>query len=171
MFFDGAIRAQRSRPGPNREVSRLDLETLLSTLMRASLVSLLILGGCATEPDDGPTSASDFELFDCPQLKERAQNVSITALEVAGLRDSRRAGDAAATDNGIVVFWPAAFTATGEGTQADDLYRLKTEFETIQQASMQKNCSIRFQPQSASPPQVSCCVSPKARMHSAQPPA
>jgi hypothetical protein len=45
----------------------------------------LILDGCATEPDEGPTSAADFELFDCPQLKEHAQHVSKAALEVAGL--------------------------------------------------------------------------------------
>jgi len=127
-------------------------------VLLASIMSLLILDGCATEPDEGPTSAADFELFDCPQLKEHAQHVSKAALEVAGLRDSKGAGDLAATNSGIVVFWPAAFMATGEGAQADEISRLKTEFEAIQQASMQKNCSFRFQSLSASPPQVSCCT-------------
>jgi hypothetical protein len=137
-------------------------------VLLASILSLLILDGCATE---GPTSAADFELFDCPQLKEHAQHVSKAALEVAGLRDSKRAGDRAATNSGIVVFWPAAFMATGEGAQADEISRLKTEFEAIQQASMQKNCSFRFQPLSASPPQVSCCTAPKPAAHFAPPPA
>jgi hypothetical protein len=134
------------------------------------LASMLILSGCATEPDDGPTSASDFTLFDCPQLREQAQRVSVAALDAAGLHD-RRAGDPAVTKNGIVVFWPAAFMATGQGAQADELSRLKTEFEAIQQTSMQKNCPIRFQPLSASPPQLSCCIAPKRAAHFAPPPA
>jgi hypothetical protein len=49
------------------------------------------------------------------------------------------------TGAAIVLFWPAAFFVKGDGQNAAELARLKGEFEAIEQASIQKNCGIRFQ--------------------------
>jgi hypothetical protein len=49
------------------------------------------------------------------------------------------------TGAAIVLFWPAAFFVKGDGQTAAELGRLKGEFEAIEQASIQKNCGLRFQ--------------------------
>ncbi len=41
--------------------------------------------------------------------------------------------------------WPAAFFVKGDGPAAAELARLKGEFEAIEQASIQKNCGLKFQ--------------------------
>jgi hypothetical protein len=109
------------------------------------------LWGCATESEDAPTSAADYELFDCTQLAQHARNVSVTAAELAGLRPHQCV---AAT--GVVIFWPAAFERNHGGSQGDALSKLKSEFEAVQQASLQKNCSIQFQPQPTPNSQATC---------------
>ncbi len=50
-----------------------------------------------------------------------------------------------ATAAAIIVFWPAAFFVSGDDAQTAELARLKGEFTTIQQVSIQKNCGTRFE--------------------------
>jgi hypothetical protein len=104
------------------------------------------LPGCATDPEDIPESAASYQLFDCHQLAEHARQVSLTAAELAGLGPHH----CIAAPN-VVIFWPAAFARNSEGS-----LRLKAEFEAVQQASMEKNCSIRFQPQPTGASRSAC---------------
>jgi hypothetical protein len=111
------------------------------------LLSILIgLSGCATDPEDMPESAASYKLFDCHQLAEHARQLSLTAAELAGLGPHHCS---AATN--VVIFWPAAFARNFEGSQ-----RLRNEFEAVQQVSMEKNCSIHFQPQPISASHLAC---------------
>jgi hypothetical protein len=116
------------------------------TVKIASVVIGLIVIGCATQPVKERLSVPVYDLFECPQLAEEAQSVAITAAEIAGL--PRQAGEPFVRRGDLVVFWPAAFEArTGGSTGSAELARLKGEFDAIQQAAMQKSCSIRFEAQ------------------------
>jgi hypothetical protein len=64
---------------------------------------------------------------------------------VAGVQDGKKTSDAWATAGAIVLFWPAAFFIKGDGNTAAELGRLKGEFEALEKASIEKNCSTRFQ--------------------------
>jgi hypothetical protein len=45
----------------------------------------------------------------------------------------------------VVVFWPAAFLVGGDSSMAAELAQLKGQMVAIEQASIQKNCGIKFQ--------------------------
>jgi hypothetical protein len=136
--FDMSDQAQV--PECHRAVGSLNGRRLGCLLISVSMMAGL--SGCATEPEVAPTSAAYYELFDCTQLVEHARNVSVTAAELAGLRPHQCL---AATR--VVIFWPAAFERNFGGPQGEELSKLKSEFEAVQQSSLQKNCSIQFQPQ------------------------
>ena len=64
---------------------------------------------------------------------------------LAGVQDEKATNDAVATGVGAVLFWPSLFFIKGDGQTAAELGRLRGEFEAIEQASIQKNCGMRFQ--------------------------
>lgn len=112
-----------------------------------ALLSIVIgLSGCATDAEDTPESAAYYQLFDCNQLAEHARQVSVTAAELAGFGPHH----CVATPN-VVIFWPAAFARNVEEAQ-----RLKNEFEAVRKASLEKSCSIRFQPQPTIASRLTC---------------
>ena len=46
---------------------------------------------------------------------------------------------------GLVLFWPALFFIKGNDEKAGELARVRGEMEAIQQASIEKNCGIKFE--------------------------
>ena len=108
--------------------------------------------GCASKAENiASTYVSPivYSNYTCPMLAEEAARVSSRAAQAAGVQDSKASNDAVATGVGAVVFWPALFFIKGDGTTAADLARLKGEMEAIEQASIQKKCSIQFKKQTA----------------------
>jgi hypothetical protein len=108
----------------------------------------LFVGGCASSSAEirpSYVSPLQYQNLTCQQLGAEAERVSRRASEVAGVQDSNKTSDAWVTGAAIVLFWPAAFFVKGDGQAAAELARLKGEFEAIEQASIQKNCGIRFQ--------------------------
>ncbi len=67
----------------------------------------------------------------------------------AGVQDQKRKDDQVVTAVGAVVFWPALFFIDGDNAKTAELARLKGEMEAVEQASIQKNCGIQYQRQSA----------------------
>jgi hypothetical protein len=108
----------------------------------------ILLAGCASSSAEirpSYVSPLQYQNLSCQQLGAEAERVSRRASEVAGVQDSNKTSDAWVTGAAIVLFWPAAFFVKGDGQAAAELARLKGEFEAIEQASIQKNCGIRFQ--------------------------
>jgi hypothetical protein len=93
------------------------------------------------------TPPSNFHhLYDTTrQLAEEAERVSARAAQAFGVQDQKATGDAVATGVSLVLFWPAMFFIKGDGASAAEVARLKGEMETIEQASIRKNCRIEFQ--------------------------
>lgn len=74
-----------------------------------------------------------------------AQRISSRAAQLAGIQDSKSTNDAVAMGVGLLLFWPTLLFIKGDGQTASELARLKGEFETLEQVSIQKNCGIQFQ--------------------------
>jgi hypothetical protein len=53
--------------------------------------------------------------------------------------------DTVKTTVGIVLFWPILFANEGNGQTAAELASLKGQKKAIEEASIMKNCGIRFQ--------------------------
>jgi hypothetical protein len=46
-----------------------------------------------------------------------------------------------------VIFWPAAFLVGGDKQTAAELAQMKGQMVAVEQASIQKNCGIKFEGQ------------------------
>jgi len=117
-------------------------------------MTALTLAGCASKAADiAPTYVSplQYQSFTCPQLAAEAQRVSQAAAVATGTQDSQATKDAVATTVGVIVFWPTLFLVGGDKQNAAQLGELKGEMDAIQQASIQKNCGIQFQPAPGQP--------------------
>lgn len=108
----------------------------------------IALAGCASNAQNvGPQYVSplQFSNHDCGQLAGEAQRISSRVAHLSGVQDQKATNDAIVTGVAIVVFWPAAFFVGGNDQTTAELARLKGEFETIEQVSIQKKCNIQFQ--------------------------
>ena len=110
---------------------------LLSTLT-------LLFTGCAKKAEDISAiyvSPMQYQHYSCEQLQSEMVRVSAKVSEVAGIQNKAHTRDTVATTVGLIVFWPALFFLAS-GDKAEELSRLKGEYEALQQASIQKNCSF-----------------------------
>lgn len=116
--------------------------------MRASfcLIAAALVGCASSSSEIRPAYVSplQYQSYSCQQIAQEADRISRRASEVAGVQDSKATGDAVATGVSIILFWPAAFFIKGDGQTAAELARLRGEFEALEQASIQKNCNIKF---------------------------
>lgn len=78
-----------------------------------------------------------------------AQRISGRVSQLSGIQDQKATNDAIATGVALVIFWPAAFLVGGDDHNSAELARLKGEFETIEQVSIQKKCGFDFKRQAA----------------------
>jgi hypothetical protein len=114
----------------------------------AFLSAAVVLSACASKSSDvAPSYVSPmtYQSYTCQQLAQEAQSVSARAAQAAGAQDDKRTRDQIATGAAIIVFWPAAFFVGGDSQTAAELARLKGQMEAIEEASIQKKCSIQFQ--------------------------
>ena len=111
------------------------------------LVGLLV--GCATAPEKLPTtyvSPLQYKSYSCDQLGMEMHRISSRVNQLRGVLKEEADNDAAQMGIGLVLFWPALFFLEGgDGPQAAEFSRLKGEFEAMEQAAIQKNCSINIQ--------------------------
>jgi len=116
-----------------------------STLRSTSAVlALMILAGCATPPDKvsasyvSPVQYSDYS---CNQIKGELRRVRRQLVQVTGAQQKEADKDAVAMGVGLVIFWPALFFLAGDD-QKEELARLKGEYEALQQAAIQRECTL-----------------------------
>jgi hypothetical protein len=106
------------------------------------------LGGCASSSADiTPAYVSPviFQGYTCKQLALEAQAVSTRAASLSGVQDSQRTKDQWTTAAAVVIFWPAAFFVSGDKQTAAELGQMKGQMVAIEQASIAKNCDIKFE--------------------------
>jgi hypothetical protein len=117
----------------------------------------IALTGCSSSAETvtgSYVSPLQYNTYSCQQLGEEAQRISARVAQVSGVQDKKASNDAIATTAAIILFWPAAFFVGGDDQTTAELARLKGEFEAIEKASIQKNCNLQFQQQSAPQPRA-----------------
>lgn len=117
-------------------------------IMTMAVLTAGFLAGCASRSENitaAYVSPFAYDALNCRQLAEEAERVSARAAQAFGVQDQKATGDAVATGVSLVLFWPAMFFIKGDGASAAEVARLKGEMETIEQASIRKNCRIEFQ--------------------------
>ena len=67
--------------------------------------------------------------------------VSRKVAEVSGAQQKTATRDAVALGVGLVLFWPALFFMIG-GDKKDELANLKGQFDALESAAIQKECSV-----------------------------
>jgi hypothetical protein len=115
-------------------------------------LGIVVLGaalcGCAsssTEITPAYISPVIYQGHTCQQLALEAQAVSTRAASLSGVQDSQRTKDQWTTAAAVVIFWPAAFLVSGDKQTAADLAQMKGQMVAIEQASIAKKCSIKFE--------------------------
>jgi hypothetical protein len=106
------------------------------------------LAGCAsTSAEITPAYVSPviFQGYTCQQLALEAQSLSTRAASLSGVQDSQRTKDQWTTAAAVVIFWPAAFLVSGDKQTAAELAQMKGQMVAVEQASIAKNCNIKFQ--------------------------
>jgi hypothetical protein len=115
------------------------------------IFGIAALGGCASSTADiTPTCVSPitYQSFTCQQLGQEAQAISARAAALSGAQDSQRTKDTVvATTAAVIIFWPAAFLVGGDKQTAAKLAQMKGQMIAVEQASIQKNCGIKFEGQ------------------------
>ena len=108
----------------------------------SAILGALVLGGCAKKAEDiqaAYISPLQYRSLSCDQLQVEMERVSARVNEVAQVQDKEHKKDVVATTVGLVVFWPALFFLAGSD-KAQELSRLKGEYEALQKAAISKNC-------------------------------
>jgi len=82
-----------------------------------------------------------YQSYSCNQIRMEMQRVGRRVNDVAGIQDSEATKDSVAMGVGLVLFWPALFFMIGQDKE-QELSRLKGEFEALEQAAIQKECSV-----------------------------
>jgi hypothetical protein len=106
------------------------------------------LGGCASssaEITPAYISPVAYQNYTCQQLALEAQSLSTRAASLSGVQDSQRTKDQWSTAAAVVIFWPAAFFVGGDKQAAAELAQMKGQMVAVEQASIVKNCNIKFQ--------------------------
>jgi len=106
--------------------------------------SQLALTACATRSDNissSYVSPLQYQSYNCNQIRMEITRVSRRVNEISGVQDSQATKDAVALGVGLVIFWPALFFMIGKD-QKEEIARLKGEFEALEQAAIEKECSI-----------------------------
>lgn len=105
----------------------------------------LVLSGCSTASKDISStyvSPMQYQPYDCQQLSMEAQRIQTRVVELGGRLDQAATNDKAIMGVGLVLFWPALFALGGTKQQEAEYARLRGEFDAVQQAAIEKKCSL-----------------------------
>lgn len=108
------------------------------------IATVLCLAGCATASRDisaAYISPIVYSKYDCGQLTEELQRITVKVQQLGGQLDEAAANDKALTGVGALIFWPALFALGGNKEQEAEYSRLKGEYDAVEQTMISKKCS------------------------------
>jgi hypothetical protein len=116
----------------------------VSYMIVAALVAAP-LAGCASSSKEisaAYVSPITYQGYSCQQLAGELQRISGRVQQVSGTVDGRANNDAAMMGIGLILFWPSLFFIKGDGPEAQELARLKGEYDAVNQAAIRQNCGM-----------------------------
>lgn len=111
----------------------------------AALVAVSFAAACASSPDSIQAqyvSPLQHQGYSCDQIRTEVVRVGNRVAEVTGQQRRAANNDAIAMGVGLVIFWPALFFLAGGGDKRDELARLKGEYDALEIAANEKQCSF-----------------------------
>ena len=122
---------------------------IINSLFKKAVIGLSIsaqlgLASCAPSAEDvhpSYVSPLQYQGYSCRQIRSEMMVVARHVSEASGTQDHHAGNDAAATAVGVVLFWPALFFLASKDDRGD-LARLKGEYDALEQAAIQKDCSV-----------------------------
>jgi len=112
-----------------------------------ALAAAIAAPGCAEDPEDieaAYVSPLEYRDYNCGQIGQELGRVSRRVHEITGRQEEIADDDAVAMGVGLILLWPALFFISGDD-HAEELARLKGEYDAIQQAAIQKECDVAKQ--------------------------
>lgn len=109
-----------------------------------ALMTAMGLSGCAKKAHQVPATyvpTSRYMTMDCDRIGEELNRVAAEVTRVSGDQDEAAQRDAWATGIGIVLFFPALLVLAVPD-EAQDLSRLKGEYEALDRARIEKRCLV-----------------------------
>ena len=106
------------------------------------MLTLVYASGCATNPDRlgaSYVSPVQYNGYDCDQILAERLRVERRVTELTGKQAKASKNDKVAMGVGLVLFWPALFFLAG-GDHAEELKRLKGEYEALEVVWIEKKC-------------------------------
>lgn len=116
----------------------------MKKITAVALCAVLALGACATHPNDIQAqyvSPMTYSSYSCDQLREENSRVISRVTQLTASQRRRANNDTAAFAVGMILFAPALLFMMN-GDAADELGRLKGEYDAIQQSGTQKSCGL-----------------------------
>lgn len=114
---------------------------------RGVVVVVSVLGfsvsGCAKRAHEVQatyTPSARYSSMTCDQIGEELNRVAADVARVSGKQDDAAQRDAIVTGVGLVLFWPALLVLAA-GDDAEELSRLKGEYEALDRARAEKRCT------------------------------
>jgi hypothetical protein len=120
------------------------------------LLSVTALGACAKHSKDIPAqyvSPMQYNSYSCKQIEQEMRVLSTKVSDLAAQCDKTASNDDVQMGVGLILLWPTLFFLDGDTPQAAEYARLKGEFDALEKAAIQKNCSLDVERPKASKPQ------------------
>lgn len=111
----------------------------------SSLLLSALIVGCATSADkvsSSYVSPLQYAALTCDQIKPELLRVNSQIVVVSGVQDDVATKDAVAMGVGMVLFWPALLLLASGDDKHAELANLKGQYEALESAAIQKNCTI-----------------------------
>jgi len=90
------------------------------------------------------SSSSDYRKLTCTELAQEGRAISKRGFMLSGLKAGLGGSDGTKTAPAVVIVWPAT-SPVGDGQRSENLALTLKQMEAVEQASMESQCSIRFQ--------------------------
>lgn len=104
-----------------------------------------VLAACASSPDDiVPTyvSAARYDTYTCDQIRSELEAIGTRVNQIVGRQRKKARNDQIAMGVGLVIFWPALFFLSSGSDRADEIARLRGEYEALDRVAKAKRCSV-----------------------------
>jgi hypothetical protein len=117
----------------------------LGAILLASVFTATACAKSTKEITAQYVSPMQYSSYSCKQIEMEMQSLSRRVAELGGQVDKTASDDTAQMAVGLVLLWPVLFFLDGDTPQAAEYGRLKGEFEALEKAAIQKNCSIKIE--------------------------
>lgn len=112
------------------------------------LAAVAALSACASHTHEiasAYVSPLKYQDYSCKQIRQEMTRITRKANQLAHHINKNADGDSAAMGVGLILFWPSLFFIDGDTPQAQEYAELKGRFDALEEASIQRNCSIKVE--------------------------